>query len=368
MVEGKLQVATVREEGPLYFRGMRQGDVMERLRWAETDPQGAIRQAESADPAAMLRTLSDLPWDTLVAFEYTRGRMPGRSFQMFPAWQQLVSLVVADNRQWAYWSPTGYYDASFEGHKLFGWQVNRGLQVLPDFFLAAQLRTTLERPEAMSRLLDAGSIDAAFRLGRAAVPANPQRALVDAYNLKPQIEILSPRAGDIGLVETLRVKAAVSVRNGQQLVPPKVFANGVVGGNRRLSAVETIPGGRRLIYEWDAPLPSQPQILLQVVAATEAEVAATQSVTITRDALPPRRAARLFIATAGVNQYLDSQLPRLDFAVRNANRVATTLNDRAAPIVRHSGHLVVESKRDAERMERGAATVYRATAGTRRPG
>ena len=227
-----------------------------RVRWAEEGPQGAIRQEESADPAGMLRTLGDLPWDTLVAFNYTRGRMAGRSFQMFPAWQQLVSLVVADNRQWAYWSPTGYYDASFEGHKLFGWQVNRGLQVLPDFFLAAQLRAALERPEAMSKLLRAGSIDAAFRVGRAAVPANPQRALVDAYYLKPQIEILSPKTGDVGAANAVRVSAAVTVRNGQQLVPPKVFANGVAAINRRLTGAETIPGGRRSTYEWEARLPS----------------------------------------------------------------------------------------------------------------
>ena len=283
----------------------------------------------------MLHALRDLSWDTLVAFDYTRGRMPGRTFQMFPAWQQLVSLVVAENRQWAYWSPTGYYDASFEGHKLFGWQVNRGLEVLPDFFLAAQVRATLERPEAMSRLLDAGSIDAAFRLGQSEVPADLQRPLVDAYQLTPQIEILSPTAGEVAAGPSVRVRAAVSLREGQQLVPPKVFANGVVGSGRRLVRTETIPGGRKYIYEWDAALPS----------ATAASYCRSwrprrrkwrrrSSVTITRSALPPRRAARLFIATAGINQYLDSQLPQLDYAVNNANQVATLLNQRAYPLYR----------------------------------
>ena len=332
--EDELQIASIREDGPLYFRGVRQGDVIRRLRWAESEPQNSPQRNESSVPADMLQTLGNLSWDTLVAFDYTRGRMPGRTFQMLPAWQQLVSLVVAENRQWAYWSPNGYYDASFEGHKLFGWQVNRGLEVLPDFFLAAQVRAALERPEAMSRLLDAGSIDAVFRLGQSEVPADLHRPLVDAYQLKPQIEILSPTAGEVAAGQTVRVSAAVSLREGQQLVPPKVFANGVVGSGRRLVSTEMIPGGRKYIYEWDAALPSQQHILLQVVAATEAEVAATRSVTITRSSLPPRRAARLFIATAGINQYLDSQLPRLDYAVNNANQVATLLNKRAYPLYR----------------------------------
>ena len=88
----------------------------------------------------------------------------------------------------------------------------------------------------------------------------------------------------------MRVSAAVSLREGQQLVPPKVFANGVVGSGRRLVRTESIPNGKKYIYEWDAALPSQPHVLLQVVAATEAEVAATRSVTITRSPLPPRPA------------------------------------------------------------------------------
>jgi hypothetical protein len=113
-----------------------------------------------------------------------------------------------------------------------------------------------------------------------------------------------------------------------------VFANGVVGSGRRLVSTEAIPGGRKYIYEWDAALPAEPQILLQVVAGTEAEVVATQSVTITRGELPPRRAARLFIATAGINQYWDSQLPQLEYAVNNAHQVATLLNNRAYPLYR----------------------------------
>ena len=44
--------------------------------------------------------------------------------------------------------------------------LERLLDVLPDFFLAAQFRKALERPQVMEKLLDTGSLEAAFRLAQ----------------------------------------------------------------------------------------------------------------------------------------------------------------------------------------------------------
>ena len=60
--------------------------------------------------------------------------------------------------EWAFWTPEGYYDASMNGYRLFGWQVNRGLQALPDFYRADQFYQKLERPDVLDRLLPAGSL------------------------------------------------------------------------------------------------------------------------------------------------------------------------------------------------------------------
>ena len=106
----------------------------------------------------MLAALREFPWDGIMTFQFARGRAAPSEFQLYPAWQQLATLFVADDDEWAYWSPAGYYDASFEGHKLFGWQINRGLEMLPDFFLAAQFRRQLERPGVMAQLLRRGSL------------------------------------------------------------------------------------------------------------------------------------------------------------------------------------------------------------------
>lgn len=325
-VQGQqLVAATVREDGPLYFRGLRAGDVIRSVQWvADGQPQKA------AAPAAILQTLREVPWDTLVAFESARRDLDQPLFQIFPAWQQVVSLFVSEDRQWAYWTPAGYYDASFDGHKLFGWQINRGVDALPDFFLAAQFRKALEQPAVMEKLLEAGSLEEAFRATRREPPAHAEEVVMDEYRLKPRVVILEPASGATLAGSRATLRAAITVRRGQELAPPKAFANGVVAPPARLEAERPVPGGRELIYAWDAPLPSDPRLLIQVVAATEAEAAEFQSVTVTHRVPASRPRGRLFIVAAGINQYQDAQIPRLEFAVNNARGLVAVLRQGTA--------------------------------------
>ncbi|MCH5375294.1 MAG: hypothetical protein JJ992_15085, partial [Planctomycetes bacterium] len=121
--DGQLKITGLREDGPLFFRGVRVGDTIRRMMWRD---QGD--RITTGQPAEMLAALRQRPWQERLVFEHVRGGGLTNSFQIFPAWQPLVSLVVAENREWAFWAPSGFYDASFEGHRLFGWQVNRGTE------------------------------------------------------------------------------------------------------------------------------------------------------------------------------------------------------------------------------------------------
>jgi len=319
----------VRADGPLHFRGLRQGDRIEQIRFTEGS-ENRVRVA--SDPAEIRRALQEIDWYTIVTFRYARGRQDAEEFQLFPAWQQLVTLFVADNGQWAYWAPSGYYDASFEGHKLFGWQVNRGLDLLPDFFLAAQFRKQLERPPAMSRLLQAGNLEDAFRIARIEPPANTQSTLVNVYRLKPQVTILSPQADDV-VEGQATVRALLSVDASQRLAPPKAFANGVVAVKRQLLS-ETLNDGRRESeYQWELSLPSDQRVLLQVTAATESEISASDQVVV--DHHPPARAdARMFLLSVGVDNYRDAQIPKLTTAVESTHQLLDVMQENAASIYR----------------------------------
>lgn len=329
----KFTVVSVRKDGPLYFRGVRSGDVLQSLagRDHSRPPTAAAQPVVLQKATAMLRRLETPIVDDQLVFRFVRGRVEVRPFQMFPAWTPLASLYVDEEREWAFWTPAGYYDASFEGHSLFGWQVNRGLTTLPDFFLAAQMRKALERPEALSQLLKVGNLPDAFLRVAGATPPQFHRAIQEAYALKPDVVITEPAEGQLVTAGSVALQATVTIRNGQRLVPPKAFANGVLATGRRELSRQAVPGGHQVTYGWQAALPSQTRIRLQVTTATAAEIVGRASVTVRRRSIPWRR-SRLFVAAAGINQYRDAQLPRLEFAVNNARQLTQTLNVHAATL------------------------------------
>ncbi len=325
-----LVVDSIRQDGPLHFRNLRQGDRIRRLILVDV-VNGKERVTSIVDPNDALRMLSERDPMSLVAFEYQRGQAPIAAFQSFPAWQPIASLHVAQNREWAFWTPAGFYDASFEGHKLFGWQVNRGLNTLPDFFLAAQVRQFFERPAIISRLLSVGSLPAAFEAAKAGAPANWSTALAQQQALRPEISILRPTPGQLIEDAAVNVEAQIRVPAGQQLVPPKAFANGVTAPQRQL--LRTTPSSAYVdyFYKWHMPIPQDEELLIQVAAATENETVDQESVKVRRDLPTGPRRSRMFVVAAGINDYQDAAVPDLAFARDNAQSVVQTLKRHAEP-------------------------------------
>jgi ketosteroid isomerase-like protein len=215
---------------------------------------------------------------------------------------------------------------------LFGWQINRGLDVLPDVFLASQFRKTLERPDVMGRLLDSGGLEAAFRTARLDPPAESHQAIANQNWLKPKVQITAPDEGQDLTGDSAVLTASITVRNGQQLVPPKAFANGVMAAGPQKTEERDVPGGRTFLYRWKARLPSDPRILLQVVAATEDEVTDVASIVVNRDRMPARTPRRLYVFATGINDYQDPQIQRLDFASNNARELTDILKHRSGLI------------------------------------
>src|SRR5208283_5605483 len=169
---------------------MRKGDVLLSLRWPAEKNEQVERGA-----AAMLEKLQSLSWGTQIVFEYARNGAPQPAFQLLPAWQPLATLFAGETGEWAFWTPEGYYDASMNGYRLFGWQVNRGVQRLPDFYRADQFYKELERPGVMERLLPSGSLDEALRQATV-TPKVPQHEVLSAkIDATPRVEILAPAAG-----------------------------------------------------------------------------------------------------------------------------------------------------------------------------
>ena len=323
--DGRLVATGVHPAGPLFRKGMRRGDVLVALRW----PADAGEQSERR-PTAMLERLESLPWGTQVVFEFSRNGVAQPAFQLLPAWQPLATLFAATTGEWAFWTPEGYYDASMNGYRLFGWQVNRGVERLPDYYRADQFYKELERPRVLERLLPAGSLQQALEQA-AVTPKVPEHEVLPAQiAATPRIDILSPTAGTV-MGAAARVKARIELPGGCSLVQVNAFANGVVAAKGELLTERPLEGGTERVYQWDVPLPNDSRDLIQVIAGTDAPTAAFGNVIVQRvvPARPPRL-PEMYVLCLGVNQYRDPKIQPLAYPVADAQAVAELLRSRAA--------------------------------------
>jgi len=325
-VEGERLVAkSVHPAGPLFGKGMRGGDVLEEIQWND----GQADKSEKR-PAEILKRLRSLPWGTQVLFEYTRNGIRRPAFQLLPAWQPLATLFVGSDREWALWTPQGYYDASINGHTRFGWQINRGLERLPDFYRADQFRKKLERPDVMEQLLPAGSLEQAFEAARLAPPRESHEVLPEQIAATPRLEILSPRPGEVVPGNVTRLRARIVMPGAASMVQAKVFANGVAASGRRLVKERDVAGGKELVYDWDVPLPSDPKNLIQLFVGTDAPTAAFGKILVERPpGVRPDRPARLRVIGLGIDKYADPAIRSLSFAVADAEAVVKELREKS---------------------------------------
>ncbi|MGH7195058.1 MAG: caspase family protein, partial [Candidatus Saccharimonadales bacterium] len=326
-VQGEqLTVTRLDPAGPLFFKGVREGDMLRSIAWFD-ERAGEVRQER---PAEMLGTLNNISWQTQVLFRFSRGDDDRSPFQLLPAWQPLAQLFVSDQDEWAYWTPEGYYDASANGHTLFGWQVNRGLLAAPDFFRADQFRKNLERPDVMERLLSTGSLNAALLQARVEPPRQPDLLVAEQIEATQRISIMTPRMGDSVDKTSATVRALIELPKQGELVQAKAFANGVVAAERRLVEQREVDGRLQLLYEWRAGLPAEARVMIQIVAGTKANTVALDSVFIERPkAEQAARPPRLYVLSVGVDQYRDPAIQPLRYAVADARSIVDLMRAKA---------------------------------------
>jgi hypothetical protein len=333
---GRAVVTHVDEAGPLVGKDVAVGDVISRISFAAGKTS---QRTERADGPGIVAALTDTPWNTQVTFVVERDGKD-REFQRNPAWENVAALHVGADREWAMWTPRGYYAASANGDRSFGWLVNRGIDRIPRFFRANQFRRTLERADVLSRLLIEGSLDAALRAAGRAVPQSSARVLRDQMAKAPEVNILTPRPGDRVKDGRARIVAEVFVPEDSTVDRLSASASGVVAtALPRLVADTAAEAGRprRMLYEWDVDLPEQDRHLLNVFASTSDGPADAKNVTVESPDLPLRsRDPKIYVISAGVDRYANADkwqrqglgFDNLTFAVKDAAAVQEALSKR----------------------------------------
>lgn len=334
---GRAIVEQLDEAGPLAGKDVRKGDVIAKVSWA--DGKEAQRVEHGAGPA-IVTALTEVPWGTQVTFTTERDGKPREPFLRLPAWENLAAMHLAANREWAFWTPRGYYAASANGDTLFGWLVNRGIDRLPRFFKAQQFRRRLERPDVMSRLLSAGSLDAALRAANRDVPESSAVVLPQQIAAAPEVRILAPLPGQAAKGGTIEVRAEVEIPAGAEIDRVQASANGVPAAAQPriledLPAAEGRPARR--VYAWEQDLPAEDRHLINVFAGTREGPSHAVSVPVDAAAEPPLRSRepRLYLIASGIDDYAHSDrfeslgLIDLQFAVKDARSVRDSLAQRS---------------------------------------
>lgn len=343
-LEGNRLVAVkVDEAGPLYFRGVRQGDQLAFIKWVLNDES----RGDETDPKQIQQQLLELPFDTQVYFEFRRLSRPGPRFQSFPSWRPLATLFVDQNREWAFWTPAGYYDASFNGHQNFGWQINPvNLDRPVQYFLAAQFRKQLERPDIMRALLEAGNLQAAVRNTLTQIgPPPAEGAIINQIETRPEIRLLSPDPSNRVDGDRLMVRAEITVPIGASLVNPKAFISGVPAvGRRRIPNSAEADDLRTTTFQWEFRLPSDPTLQLEILAATESESIGRLLIDLEHQPSQlPQPKPRLHVLAIGVSDYGDPQIQSLDFAAAAAETIADLFRARSAPVYQTSADTLTDT-------------------------
>lgn len=333
IVENQLVVRNIIADGPLFYRGVREGDVIHSVgvRNDSSDDQAASGEKTIEKEDEIVNVLQEATGETMFRFQITRNGTAQKPFFLHPAWQPLASLAMTAQREWAFWTPYGYYDASFNGHRIFGWQINKGIDQVPEFFLAAELRQKLEKPRVMERLLPAGSLSEAMKVAKATVPFDLHHRLEALASLRPQVTIETPTTDQRLTDAATFLEATITVPPGAELVPPKAFANGVPA--LELISLEASPSddltNDEHKFRWRMPLPPDERIRFDVVAGTTDGILASQSLTTSRSVPEPVSPPRIFVIAAGISHYDDQQIPQLDFAAANAQAFVDTMEKYA---------------------------------------
>ncbi len=337
VVAGRATASQPDYAGPLFVNGMRDGDQLLEISYEEYQPDGTLRRTTLAAADEIVDYLNQPKFELALRFVFTRGGVEVPGFQSYAKWREIAAQVIAANREWAVWTPSGYYDASFNGNSLFGWQINRGLEQEPDFYRADRFQGTLERPNFIRRLLTAGSIEQAAELvGNQRIRFGD--VLQNSIALQPRVKILSPLAGDLITGRQTAVRAEVTVSRGQELATAKAYVSGVVATEMREVARESLDDGReRIELSWQAQLPSDENLQLQVLCATREKLIGSDTVRLSRKDVKGGqkqlyRRPRLYVLAAGISHYRDSRIPSLELGAANAEGFMQTLMTQAATL------------------------------------
>lgn len=324
---GRVMLTEQLESGAAARKGLRNGDVVVEAKFGKAVARRFGEEGEQitlVDPDRILSALAGLPLTEGTAVKVERqGKLLNDLILLIPSWEPLLSLFVADDGEWAVWSPRGYYDASVAGDSLFGWQLNRGVTKRPDFFRADQFRREFERPDVIRGLLAAGSLPEALRTAPGRDAGKPATVLEDNLRRAPKVTILEPRDGEETPGNGIKVVARIAYPDPgvRAKIRGQAYINGVPG----VVANEQADGDGQIVT-WTVPVSDRHNRVRVVAEGRDPEAMVDFSDVHFRVALKDRRRPRLHLFLVAASGY--SHLDTLG-SIGDAEAIAKTLKGQS---------------------------------------
>ena len=317
--QNRLVVTSALQAGIAARRGLRPGDVIHALQYFS---QGQIEEVN--EPSEMHRRLEqDDLWNTVILKVQHQGAMAPEGILLVPAWEPLATLYVDRSREWAFWTPQGYYDASVVGDELFGWLINRDRRLMPWFYRADRFRRELERPEVMRHLFRTGNLPDA--LEEAGVPLHQRRAdrISELWQTQPRVQIEQPlRNASFAQGAHVRVVATVEYPAADaDQYEVSCYANQVPMGEPSGQGTQQLR-----TYEWSLmPVADYNALRVSTTHKTlfDAGPFAKDDIAV-RATLGPQRLPQLHVLAIAANDYPTEQLK---FARADAESLINTLRE-----------------------------------------
>ena len=299
IIEGKVKIAELHPAGILTSRGFKTGDNIGSIKLKVKKNDAETTEFKKADDIVKYLSNVDRMLKSTVFSSTRDGKVVVQNIRA--GWEPLVSLLVTKEKQWAIWSPKGYYASSEIGDNFFGWITNNGRNNQPKFSKASTLRADFENPAVIRKILELGSFGAAVE----AIEIEP-KSLQAVLKNQPQIEILRPIDGTIVKSDKSELKVRIDLTTGKpDEFEFRAFVNGIPLKSPKWEKTE-----KQIIATWPMELIDFTNRISVKIARkdkTEASVLA-EGITVLRTEAPNFQKRKVHLFALSAEAYPEEEL------------------------------------------------------------
>jgi WD40 repeat protein len=239
--------------------------------------------------------------------------------------EELLALFVnAKNREWALWTPQGYYASSPNGDRYIGWHMNKGWDAAGEFVTADQLKKHFYRPDIIRRVVAMANTGTAlaeagvtgFKLEDLVRRQPPDFTIVDPKDkssVRGSIEITLEIANNKDAVSGIEVTV-----NGRRAPPPEIGGINGTDAKTSIKALISLENGENRI---------------RFIAANAIGETVRELLLFNEGESLSKKRGKLIIVAVGVDKYPKlSPKDSLRYAGADARAVLEALVAKAGPL------------------------------------